>query len=54
VVHGWNDKIAGGSWICRNSWGLAWGDRGDFYMPYAMWSVALPEAWKALDIIGDR
>ena len=22
-------------WICRNSWGQSWGDRGHFYLPYA-------------------
>ena len=54
VVYGWNDKIAGGSWIARNSWGRAWGVRGDFFMPYGLWTAAEPEAWKALDSIGDR
>ena len=54
VIYGWNDKIGPGSWIARNSWGRAWGVRGDFYLRYALWTAAGPEAWKALDVIGNR
>ena len=31
---GYNDTLGGGRFICRNSWGTNWGDRGYFYMPY--------------------
>jgi len=33
-VVGYNDNLNGGRFICRNSWGTNWGDRGYFYMPY--------------------
>ena len=33
-IVGYNDTLAGGRFICRNSWGPNWGDRGYFYMPY--------------------
>lgn len=33
-IVGYNDNLAGGRFICRNSWGTAWADRGYFYMPY--------------------
>ena len=33
-IVGYNDNLAGGSFICRNSWGTNWGDNGYFYMPY--------------------
>jgi C1A family cysteine protease len=33
-VVGYNDNLAGGRFICRNSWGTSWGDKGYFYMPY--------------------
>jgi len=32
LVCGYND--ARQHWICRNSWGASWGDKGYFYMPY--------------------
>jgi C1A family cysteine protease len=31
---GYDDNLNGGRFICRNSWGPDWGDRGYFYMPY--------------------
>lgn len=33
-IVGYNDNLAGGRFICRNSWGTSWADRGYFYMPY--------------------
>ena len=33
---GYNDNLAGGRFIARNSWGTSWGDHGYFYMPYAV------------------
>lgn len=36
VAIGYDDKKNGGSFIVRNSWGESWGDRGNFYMPYAV------------------
>ena len=34
AIVGYNDNLNGGRFICRNSWGTGWGDRGYFYMPY--------------------
>jgi C1A family cysteine protease len=34
AIVGYNDNLNGGRFICRNSWGTSWGDRGYFYMPY--------------------
>jgi C1A family cysteine protease len=33
-IVGYDDALNGGRFICRNSWGTGWGDRGYFYMPY--------------------
>ena len=33
---GYNDNLAGGRFIARNSWGTSWADGGYFYMPYAV------------------
>lgn len=32
LIVGYDDKT--NSFICRNSWGASWGDKGYFYMPY--------------------
>lgn len=31
---GYDDNLAGGRFIARNSWGTNWADKGYFYMPY--------------------
>jgi len=36
AVVGYDDNLNGGRLICRNSWGVSWGDHGYFYMPYAV------------------
>ena len=33
---GYNDNLAGGRFIARNSWGTSWAASGYFYMPYAV------------------
>ena len=35
-IVGYNDNLAGGRFIVRNSWGTSWADRGYFYMPYSV------------------
>jgi C1A family cysteine protease len=30
--------------FCRNSWGVSWGDRGNFYLPYGYWPY-VADSW---------
>lgn len=39
-IVGYDDTLNGGRFICRNSWGTGWGDRGHFYMPYQVIQTA--------------
>lgn len=54
VAYGWDDRIptyaGAGAFRVANSWGVEWGDRGDFWMPYAALDETPDfEAWKAID-----
>lgn len=40
VLYGWNEK----GWLCQNSWGSLWGDKGRFIVPFdfkfnEMWGI---------------
>ena len=39
LICGYNDNTQ--RWICRNSWGVYWGDRGYCYLPYAYLTSSL-------------
>jgi len=34
IIVGYDDAKNGGSFICANSWGTSWGDKGFCYIPY--------------------
>jgi len=34
MIYGFDDDKNGGSFMCRNSWGMDWGDHGNFYIRY--------------------
>lgn len=46
VIYGWNDI----GWKVRNSWGRAWGDKGNVIIPY---DVRLKEIWGIRDAASD-
>ena len=56
LVFGWDDDVAGGSLLVRNSWGADWPGsmNGNVYAPYARFVPVLWEAWVATDVVGDR
>lgn len=58
MIWGWDDKVNGGSWIIRNSWGRGprgWTATGNAYMKYDYFTkYAHREAWWMQDAIGDK
>lgn len=44
MVYGWNET----GWLCQNSWGKSWGNKGRFVLPY---EFGLVEAWAFTDEI---
>jgi hypothetical protein len=54
LLFGWDDAAGGGSFLARNSWGRSWGVNGNSYDAYRYLMPALHDAWRAVDVIGDR
>lgn len=46
VIYGYNEQ----GFLCQNSWGKSWGDRGRFILPY---SIKLAEARGLIDVEND-
>lgn len=42
MVYGFNEK----GWLCQNSWGKSWGNKGRFILPY---EYGVREAWSFVD-----
>lgn len=53
LAFGWDDGVAGGSLLVRNSWGGRWGVNGNSYDPFRYLIPALHDAWRATDVLGD-
>jgi C1A family cysteine protease len=47
VVYGWNEK----GFLCQNSWGKNWGDKGYFILPY---NHSVREAYSFIDVDNDE
>ncbi|HEY6014589.1 MAG TPA: C1 family peptidase [Candidatus Limnocylindrales bacterium] len=54
VIFGWDDRVNGGSWLMRNSWGR-WSflGNGNAYMAFRYFRFKRPEAWASTDIPGN-
>ena len=46
VIYGWNEK----GWLCQNSWGGSWGNKGRFIIPF---DFKFAEMWGVTDNITD-
>jgi C1A family cysteine protease len=46
VIYGWNEK----GWLCQNSWGTNWGNKGRFIIPF---DFKFKEMWGVTDNITD-
>lgn len=46
VIYGWNET----GWLVQNSWGVMWGNKGCFVLPY---DISLREAWGVTDDISN-
>lgn len=46
VIYGWNEK----GWLCQNSWGSNWGNKGRFIIPFGF---QFTEMWGITDNITD-
>lgn len=46
MVYGFNEK----GWLCQNSWGKYWGNKGRFILPY---EYGFREAWSFVDANND-
>jgi len=54
LVFGYDDNVAGGSFLIRNSWGRwSTAGSGNAYLPYWYLANRDPEAWIAVDVKGD-
>lgn len=55
LAFGWDDSVAGGSLLVRNSWSRRWPGsiNGNSYDPFHFLIPALHDAWRATDVLGD-
>ena len=47
MVYGWNEI----GWLCQNSWGTAWGNKGHFIVPF---DNNFRECWSFIDLINEN